>query len=177
MTMTGTAARLDELVRAARDGDRNAFGEVVRRTQDRAIMAARALVGNAHDAEDAAQEAFVKAFESLGQLRDPRRFRAWFARILTRLALARRRRPRPGRLGDADALVPLREGPDHARLDAVQREVDALPEKYRAPIALHYLAGLSYRETAAALGIPEKLVRSRLHDARARIRRRMSRGE
>jgi RNA polymerase sigma factor (sigma-70 family) len=68
---------------------------------------------------------------------------------------------------------PTAKGPDHARLDALQREVERLPDRYRAPLALHYLAGLPYRDVAEALGISEKRVKSRLHDARARLRRRL----
>jgi RNA polymerase sigma-70 factor (ECF subfamily) len=164
---------LDDMVRAARRGDVAAFGAVVRRTQDGLVRAARALVGDVHEAEDAVQEAYVAAFGALRGLRDPGSFRAWIARILTRIALRRRRRPWPARLGDADARVPARPAADHGRLDALVEAVDALPAKYRAPVALHYLAELSYREVAEALGIPEKRVKSRLHDARERLRRRL----
>ncbi len=168
-----TVTELTSLVREARDGDTVAFGEVVRRTQDGLIMAARALTGDRQDAEDAVQEAFVAAHRHLRELRDPARFRPWISRILTRIALAKRKRPRAGRLGESDALVPARDAPDHARLEALVAEVARLPDKYRAPLALHYLAGLSYREVAAALDITEKRVKSRLHDARAKIRRRL----
>jgi RNA polymerase sigma-70 factor (ECF subfamily) len=176
MEMTEIRASLADLVRAARDGDVEAFGEVVRRTQAPSVMAARALIGDRHEAEDAVQDAYLIAFSRLRDLRDPTRFRAWFATILTRLALARRRRPSPPRLGDAQERVPARPAADHARLDALQRAVDRLPDRYRAPVALHYLAGLSYREVAEVLSIPEKRVKSRLHDARARLRRRLDHG-
>jgi RNA polymerase sigma-70 factor (ECF subfamily) len=173
MELTATHERLEELVRQAAGGDPDAFTELVRRTQDRILRTARALVGDREAAEDAAQEAYLTAWERLADLRDPARFPAWLARILTRIALARRKRRGPARLGDAAAVLPDREGPDHARLDALQREVERLPDRYRAPLALHYLAGLPYRDVAEALGISEKRVKSRLHDARARLRRRL----
>jgi RNA polymerase sigma-70 factor, ECF subfamily len=174
MEILVTRTDLAGLVRDARGGDRAAFGELVRRTQDAMVRTARALVGDHHEAEDAAQEAFVVAFGKLGQLRDPARFRAWIFRILTRTALARRRRPTARRLADGD--VPARESIDHGRLDALSREVDRLPDRYRSPLSLHYLAGLTYRETAEALGISEKRVKSRLYDARALIRKRLGHG-
>ena len=176
MEILVTSTDLAGLVRDARGGDRAAFGELVRRTQDAMVRTARALVGDHHDAEDAAQEAFVVAFGKLGQLRDPASFRAWLFRILTRTALARRKRPAPRRLGDGEALVPAREPNGHDRLDALALEVNRLPDRYRSPLSLHYLAGLTYREVAEVLGISEKRVKSRLYDARALIRKRLGHG-
>ena len=76
----------------------------------------------------------------------------------------------PGPRGER---LPEQTGPEHARLDALEREVARLPEKYRVPLSLHYLAGLSYRQVAEATGLTEVRVKSRLHDARTRLRRRL----
>ena len=174
--MTGIRSTPEELVRAARGGDREAFGEFVRGERDSLVMAARALTRDWHTAEDVVQDTFVAAFRNLFQLRDATRYRAWLMRILVRLALAPKRRTRRAvRLADP-AGVPARPPGGDPRLDRIADEVEKLPEKYRVPVSLFYLAGLSYRQVAEVTGLTEKRVKSRLYDARERIRRSMSHG-
>lgn len=164
--MTGVEPTRADLVRAARRGDLDAFAALVREERPTLIMAARTLTGDFHEAEDAAHDALVAAWTSLGRLRDPGSFGPWLSRILTRTALRRRRalaRRHPA--GDLDA-VPASPAPADARLDRLLRAVDRLPRKYRELVSLYYLRDHSLRETAAALSIPEKLAKSRLHQAR-----------
>jgi RNA polymerase sigma-70 factor (ECF subfamily) len=172
MTMSHIDTTRD-LVHAARDGDEDAFCELVRRERSALLMTASAMLSDRHEAEDVAQEACIEAFRGISGLRDPDRFRPWIARILTRIAIRRRkslRRRKP--TGDL-ARLPERRAPDHDRLDALVLEVRRLPDKYRLPLSLHYLTGLSYREVAGVTGISVGRVKSRLHDARALLRRRL----
>jgi len=162
-----------ELAAAARDGDTEAFCELARRERGRLLATASALLGDRHHAEDAVQEALVAAFRDLPALRDPASLRSWVARILVRIAVKRRRKLRRERPSGWPVRPPTREAPDHRRLDALAREVDRLPDRYRVPLALHYLTGLPYRDVARIVGIPEKRVKSRLHDARERLRGRL----
>ena len=174
MTGTNPARSVTDLVKAARDGDLEAFAAIVARERPTLIMAARPLVGDLHEAEDAAHDALVAAWRHLGDLRDPASFGPWLSKILTRTALARRRallRRRPA--GDLAALASPAADPD-PRLDRLLVEMARLPGKYRVLISLHYLRGHDYRETAAATGLTAKRVKSRLYEARAMLRRRLS---
>lgn len=174
MATTESTRSTAELVRAARGGDADAFADLVKGEQERLVGAATALLGDRAEAEDAAQDALVAAHANLTRLRDPARFRPWLYRILLNRARDRRRRRRRRRVrlfGDRATEVAAPAAVGHPRLDALARAVEELPEKYRRLISLHYVAGLDYAETAAAAGIPEKLVRSRLYDARRRLER------
>jgi RNA polymerase sigma-70 factor (ECF subfamily) len=171
--MTDLEAPGVELVRAARAGDVDAFAELVRRERPTLVMAGRALTGDTHEGEDAAQEALVTAFARLRTLRDPRSFGPWLSRILTRFALARRRRLRRT-TGRADlGGVPDSRPAEDPRLAALRREVDRLPDKYRTLVSLFHLRGHGYRDVAEATGLTEKRVKSRLYQARELLRRRL----
>ncbi len=165
--------RDEPLVPAAMAGDREAFALLVRRERDRLVMAARAIVGNVHEAEDCAQDALVNAWRALPSLKDPAKFRPWLLKILIREALARRRRPGPRLLSTDPARIEAREPAEHDRLTRLVTEMERLPEKYRLLLSLHYLAELSYAEVGEAVGISVKRVKSRLHDARRMLERRL----
>lgn len=173
MTVQEIEGATGDLVRAAARGDVAAFSELARRESARLVRTARALVRDGHEAEDLAQDALVAAFRNLGSLREPARFRAWLATILTRLALRQRKRPRPVLVGEGMERTPARPDVRHPRLESLAAEVRRLPDRLRVPLSLFYLAELSYREVAEATGLTEKLVKSRLHKARERLRRRM----
>lgn len=161
------------LVRAASAGDRDAFADLVRRERAALVRAARAILGDRHEAEDAAQEAFVAAYAHLPELRDPERFRPWLLRILARIAVRRRERLRRRKRLDGEDRVPARPEGGDPRLDALAAAVESLPDKYRTLVSLHYLADLSYEEVAEATGLSVGRVRSRLHQARELLRRRI----
>jgi RNA polymerase sigma-70 factor (ECF subfamily) len=172
MAMAEVSESLSERVLAARRGDRAAFAEIVRHERATLILTARALVGEHHAAEDAAQEALVIAWRKLGDLHDPARFRPWLMTIVVRIC-GRLRRKRPRHASADPDQFPARDEPEDARLDRLTAEVERLPEKFRTPISLFYLAELSYRDVASATGVPEKLVKSRLFEARKLLRKRM----
>ena len=168
--MTETAIPSDEaLARQASLGDRGAFGELFQRNERRALAVAIGLVGNRSDAEEAVQEAFVRALERLGTIREPSRFSAWFTGILYRVCLElrrARRRPKPGRMEVSTVL----------QSDAAARVVEValgLEEDFRDILVLVYLEGLSLEEAALALGISEANAKVRVHRARRMLRERL----
>jgi RNA polymerase sigma factor (sigma-70 family) len=168
-----------ELVIAARQGDVDAFTVLVDRFRIPALRFAYGIAGD--DAEDAVQDAFVKAFRSLGGFRTDAAFRPWLFTIVANEARNRRRsatrrhrldlqvRAQPQSVGAAaDDVV--------ARDDQRRRLVDAtasLPDRHREVIALRYFAGLSESETAVVLSCPVGTVKSRLSRAIDLLRARL----
>jgi len=161
------------LVQMAMDGDAAAFSELVAAERMAVLRTARALLRDHHEAEDVAQEAFVAAWRHLGELRDPRRFRAWLMRILTRVAFRRLKTPRPTLLRDGLDHVPDARPDRDPRLERLLLEVRQLPDRYRVPLSLFYLAGLSHAEVAEAMETTPQAVKSRLNRARAQLRKKV----
>ena len=171
------------LVKRTRGGDRDAYGEMVTRYQGHVYGLAYTLVNNRSDAQDIAQEAFVRAYLNLDQLRDPGRFAPWMRRVTFSVAMnwLKVHRPRlhdlyDGRI-DLDILeIPdFRPGPSeemkHRELaQAVQEAVASLPPKYRVPLTMFHLDGLSYRKVADFLDIPLGTAKSLISRARGRLR-------
>jgi RNA polymerase sigma factor (sigma-70 family) len=169
-----------ELARLARDGDVQAYGELVERYREVAFRTAWLITRSSAEAEDAAQEAFVKAFYALGRFRAGEAFRPWVLRIVSNEAKNRRRSVgRRERLtvrlardrgsGDAapspEAAVLGREGRE-ALLGAIER----LSEPERLVVTYRYLLELSEAETARALAIRPGTVKSRLSRALSKLR-------
>jgi RNA polymerase sigma-70 factor (ECF subfamily) len=179
-------ARLDdiELVGRARDGDVSAYGELVERYREVAFRTAWLITRSSADADDASQEAFVKAFYALGRFRVGEAFRPWILRIVSNEAKNRRRSTgRRERLtvrlaqdrGSGDAAP----SPETAALGREQREVllgaiDRLPERERLVVTYRYLLELSEAETARALGIRPGTVKSRLSRGLGRLRQELA---
>ena len=164
-----TAPAVRDLVVCAREGDREAFALLVAAERDRLVATARALTADHHLGEDCAQEAFVLAFRRLDDLREPERFRPWLARILIRVAHRARRtaRERPERLVEPVGSEATSVEDD----EEVRVALERLRERDRTLLVLRYLDDLSYAEIGSALGIDTKKVKSRLHEARVRLRR------
>jgi RNA polymerase sigma factor (sigma-70 family) len=169
-----------ELVRRTRAADERAFEELVRRHQEVAFRVAVLITGNAADAQDAAQEAFVKAYYALDRFRLDAPFRPWLLRIVANEA--RNRRRSAGRRdalevavtaerssGDA-APSPEETAIRHEREQVLLAALNRLNETDRLVIAHRYLLELSEAETAAALGLRTGTVKSRLSRALARLR-------
>jgi RNA polymerase sigma-70 factor (ECF subfamily) len=189
-----------ELVERARRGDLEAWETLVRRYQGIAFRTAYVLAGNAADAEEAAQDGFVKAHRALGRFRRGAALKPWLLRIVANEARNRRRsaarRERltlrvaadqgiardaaAGQVGSARRPGLRRPGdavpsPEAAVLAREARErllaaVERLPEEHRDAVACRYLLELSEEETAAALGIRKGTVKSRLSRALDRLR-------
>ena len=170
--------QLAPIVIRARQGESRAFEELVRRFQDMAVGYAFSMLGDWHEAEDAAQDAFVNAYCSIIQLRDAAAFPGWFRRIVYTQAQRRLRVKRPvwvsleqvSELAVAGPAAPLEAGGD-VGLWAL---VDSLPEAQRSVLLLYYMRDFSQKEIAAFLEIPLGTVKTRLHHARKRIKKRMS---
>jgi RNA polymerase sigma-70 factor (ECF subfamily) len=178
------------LVERARSGDAAAFGELVRLYQRRAISVAYRLLNNAEDAADVAQDAFVRAFRSLGQLDDASRFGPWLLRTVSNLALnyrrSRKSRPavslddesdRPGegvRPGTGRRHVDPDDDPDGplpAELQAaVAVALEQLPEKQRLALVLFSIEGLPQKEVAEILDCTVELVKWNVFQARKKLK-------
>lgn len=163
----------------ARAGDVGAYEELVRRYQELAFRTAFVVTGSAAEAEDAAQDAFVKAYYALGRFRTGAPFRPWLLRIVVnearnRRASAWRRHGLAERLA-AGGPEPAGDNPEAAMLTRERREtllraLGRLSGEDRMVIAYRYFLDLSEAETAAALGRPRGTVKSRLSRALARLR-------
>jgi RNA polymerase sigma-70 factor, ECF subfamily len=142
-----------------------------------AFRVAYGVLRQREDAEDVAQEAFIKAHRNFRRLRDRTRFRAWLVRLTWRLALDRQRtnRRRAHRDTEHSRLEPaVTTGGDPAiakeRVDHVWRAIDALPDKLRLPLVLFGIDGHDIGEVSRLLGLPEGTVKSRLFYARERMK-------
>lgn len=161
----------DELIAAARRGDQDAFGELVRRHERRLRPVIARLLSDPRDTDEALQDTFVAAWRGLDRFHGRASFGTWLHRIAVNEALMRLRRSRPER-PDLDSSVPdpgpgpseLAESADlRRRLD---RWLRSLPDEHRLPLVLRDVAGMSNREAAAALGISLAAMKSRVHRAR-----------
>lgn len=166
----------DALVARARERDAGAFRELVEQHRDRAYGLALRILRSAEDAEEVAQDAFLRAWQALPGFRGEARFSTWLHQIVVRRALDRletlkARRGREGVL-DEDAL-PALDGPDPAaRATAmrVERLLDRLSPIQRAAVTLYYFEDQAVERVAEILEMPENTVKTHLARARAALR-------
>jgi RNA polymerase sigma-70 factor (ECF subfamily) len=172
-----------ELIERARRGDVMAYEELVRRYRDVAVRTAT-VVGGGDDAEDATQEAFVKAYAALDRFRAGSPFRPWLLQIVANEARNRRRsagrraslavraaedRPPGGAAPSPEAAVL-----DHERRTTLAAALSRLRDEDREVIGARYLLDLSEAEAAQTLGLPKGTVKSRLSRALVRLRTELS---
>jgi len=168
-----------ELIARARSGDVTAYESIVRRYQDVAVRTAY-LICPETDADDAVQEAFLKAFDALPRFREGAPLRPWLLRIVANEARNRRRSAgrRHGlalRAADAAGPQPTTPGPEQIVMAAEQRSelltaLNALRDDDREVLGARFLLDLSEAEAAEALGIPRGTVKSRTSRALGRLR-------
>ena len=162
-----------DLVEAAARGDHEAFEVLATSAGDRLYAIARLILRESDLAEDAVQEALVRAWQQLPSLRDPERFDAWLHRLvvnacadqgrqLRRRSVQIRSLPLNPSIGDDTGSV--------ADRDHLERGFGRLKPEQRAVVVLHYYSGFSAAEIARILGIPEGTARSRLHYATEAMR-------
>ncbi len=168
----------DELVTRVRGGDQEAFALLVERYKRMVYNLGYRLLGNSHDADDAAQETFLRAYTRLATYAPDGRFGAWLSAICSHWCIdtmrARGRRVQTVALGkviETDRFISQLEGPEDRAMmqdsyDEVQGWLDALPPQYRVVLTLRYFQDLSYNEIAEALDEPVSTVRMRLFRAR-----------
>jgi RNA polymerase sigma-70 factor (ECF subfamily) len=142
-----------------------------------AFRVAYSVLRQREDAEDVAQDAFVRAYARFAQLRDRARFRAWLVRMTFRLALDRQRASRRRGLRECTVADPQPAAAtaeaDPIQLSRLWDAIDTLPGKLRWPIILSAIYGHDLREVAALLRVPEGTVKSRLFLARRRLKERL----
>jgi len=173
--MTAVAGHL---VLAARSGDASAFEMIVHAETPAAYRLALSIVRSPAEAEDAVQEAFLRAWRDIGKLREVELWPAWFRRLTVRSALDQtRRRPRVREVDlemalDLSGLEPSVDTADRLELIAA---FDRLSPEDRAILALRFYQDLEIPDAAAALGIPLGTAKSRLHRALGRLRDQLER--
>jgi RNA polymerase sigma-70 factor (ECF subfamily) len=172
------------LVRKARDGDRTAFEELVRRTSRLVFARLYLETGDAHRAEDLLQETLLLAYRSLGRLTDSGRFRSWLLTIaqnvlsdaVRRDARLKRAAPRadtPLTVVPANAPPPEEEAQRAELRERVLAVLRSLPEEYRLPLTLRYLAGADYETISTQLGLTNGSLRGLLHRGLKMLRARL----
>ena len=166
------------LISRARGGDRDAFGELVEQYRDNVYRLAYRMCGNAYDADEAAQEAFVAAWRALPNFRGDAKFSTWLYRLTTNAAIdVMRREKRHQTVGDGE-MVDLADDADSPQetverteqQEAVQKALATLSEEYREVLLLRYMEELDYAEIADVLQLPSGTVKSRINRAKAALK-------
>ncbi|TIQ00315.1 MAG: RNA polymerase sigma factor [Mesorhizobium sp.] len=163
----------------AREG--GAFNTIIKMHNQRLYRIARSVVRNDSEAEDVVQEAYVRAFAHLGDFRGESSLATWLSRIVINEALGRLRKTRrtvamPQRLQAEIIKFPLSDDPERTMaqrqiLELVERATDRLPDVYRTVFVARVIEGLSIEETAELLDVRPETVKTRLHRARALVRK------
>lgn len=177
-----------DIVKRVRAGERALFEILMRRHNQQLYRAARAILKDEHEVEDVMQQAYINAFTHLHQFEERSRFSTWLIRIALNEAFGRRRKMRlsesmtpirsdDGERGEFMDTLPSPDADPERQAYAqelhrvLEAAVDALPETYRTVFMLRDIEGLSTTETGEGLGLGEEAVKTRLHRARAMIRR------
>lgn len=180
------------LVERVRAGDISAYDELVRKYERQVFRIAQHITQNREDAQDVAQDAFLKAYEKLDQFQGNSKFYTWLVRIAVNESLMRLRRRRTGKLVSMDEDVQTEEGSvprdfadwapnpeqnySQAELKRIlQKTIKGLPPGFRVVFELRDVQGLSTEDTAEALGLSVPAVKSRLLRARLQLRERLTR--
>ncbi|WP_366561273.1 RNA polymerase sigma factor SigW [Bacillus velezensis] len=176
-------------IKQVKKGDQNAFAEIVDLYKDKIYQLCYRMLGNVHEAEDIAQEAFIRAYVNIDSFDINRKFSTWLYRIATNLTIDRIRKKKPDYYLDAE--VAGAEGltmysqiaadgvlPEEAVLslelsDTIQKKILKLPDKYRTVIVLKYIDELSLIEIGEILNIPVGTVKTRIHRGREALRKQL----
>ena len=163
-----------DLVEQAMRGDREAFTSLARDASDHCYALAYRILRDPHRAQDATQQALIRAWRDLATLRDPERFEAWLSKLVVNACYTEARGER--RWAAKVRLIPTEHptSPDVARAVAARDELEhafrRLTPEQRAVVVLHHHLGYPLTEIAATLGIPEGTARTRLHYAVRQLR-------
>jgi RNA polymerase sigma-70 factor (ECF subfamily) len=178
-----------DIVRRVRGGESALFEILMRRHNQRLYRVARAVMKNESEVEDVMQQAYIKAFTHLDQFEERAQFSTWLTQIALREAFSRRRKLRrieaavrqpwaaeQNRVDAMETFASPQAGPEHQAYarelsGLLEAAVDSLPEMYRTVFMLREIEGLTTSETAESLELGAEAVKTRLHRARAMIRR------
>jgi RNA polymerase sigma-70 factor, ECF subfamily len=170
-------------------GDQNAFAELVELYKDKVFQICYRMLGNRHEAEDIAQEAFIRAYVNIETFNQKRKFSTWLFRIATNLCIDRIRKKKPDYYLDAevagtdgltmysqvaaDVQMPEDEVENMELQETIQKEISKLPEKYRSVIVLKYIEELPLQEISEILDMPLGTVKTRVHRGREALRKQL----
>ncbi|PLS10383.1 RNA polymerase sigma factor SigW [Neobacillus cucumis] len=170
-------------------GDQDAFGEIVEIYKNSVYQLCYRMLGNRHEAEDIAQEAFLRAYVNIKSFNQDLKFSTWLFRIATNLCIDRIRKKKPDYYLDAevagtegltmysqissDTPLPENEVESLELQETVQKEISKLPEKYRSPIVLKYMEDMSLNEISEILELPLGTVKTRIHRGREALRQQL----
>jgi len=168
-----------QLMQAVAGGDLDAFNELVLRYQGLAWKTAYRFLGDAMEAEDIAQEAFLKLLAAAPRYRPQATFRTYFYQILTHLCIDRTRKRHPLSMDKAPEMVDLSSGPaekliEKERSAQVRAALDTLSPNQKAAMILRHYEGLSYAEIARVLGVTSKAVERLISRAMASLQARLT---
>ena len=183
-------ALVNKRIKQVLKGDQNAYADIVNLYQHKLYQVCYRMLGNKQEAEDIAQEAFIRAYINLHSYDQNRKFSTWLYRIATNLCIDRIRKKKPDYYLDAEvagtdgldmysqiaAEDPL---PDEAveqmeLQDRIQYEISRLPDKYRSVIVLKYIEELSLQEISEILDMPLGTVKTRIHRGREALRKQLN---
>jgi RNA polymerase sigma-70 factor, ECF subfamily len=173
-------------IKQVKNGDQDAYSEIVEMYKDKVFQICYRMLGNIHEAEDIAQEAFIRAYINIDSYNIDRKFSTWLFRIATNLSIDRIRKKKPDFHLDAevtgtdgltmyskissDLALPEEELESMELQQSVQKEILKLPEKYRAVIVLKYIEELSLKEISEILNLPVSTIKTRIHRGREALR-------
>ena len=171
------------LVENTLQGDKEAFGQLVKKYETMVFNLAYRMVGSREEAADMAQEAFLRAYRSLSTYRAEFKFSTWVCRIASHACIDHLRRQRvqtlPGEdlerlAGDGDGLSPHEEYEQTETAGIIKQAIASLPEKYRLAILLRYAEDMTYEDIALALDMPLGTVKTHLRRARLMLKDRLN---
>lgn len=184
-------AIVNKRIKQVLKGDKDAFAEIVDLYQNRLFQVCYRMLGNRHEAEDIAQEAFVRAYINIHTFDQKRKFSTWLYRIATNLCIDRIRKKKPDYYLDAEVkgtegldmysqIAASDELPEEELMklelqERIQYEISRLPDKYRSAIVLKYMEELSLQEISEILDLPLGTVKTRIHRGREALRKQLSR--
>ncbi|WP_042357741.1 RNA polymerase sigma factor SigW [Bacillus rubiinfantis] len=170
-------------------GDQDAFGEIVEIYKNSVYQLCFRMLGNRHEAEDIAQETFLRAYVNIRSFNQELKFSTWLFRIATNLCIDRLRKKKPDYYLDAEVAgsegltmysqipantpLPEKELEGLELQEVVQKEILKLPEKYRSAIVLKYIEDLSLNEISEILDLPLGTVKTRIHRGREALRKQL----
>lgn len=178
---------IKERIQQVRDGNPQAFEDIVDFYKDKVFQLCYRMLGDRHEAEDIAQEAFLRAYVNIHTFQMNRKFSTWLYRIATNLCIDRMRKKKPDYFLDAevagtegldmysqlpsDTKLPEEELVNLELKERIEVEIQKLPDKYRSVIVLKYIEDLSLKEISDILHLPLGTVKTRIHRGRDALRK------